>query len=298
MPILAKLTENRPNLSTGSLKTYESNLRNMYIKVYPNESIDLEKFNNVNDFVKYLEKMPASTRKGRYGALFVLTGIKEYNDLMREDIKEHDKIKDTQEQTEKQKENSITEQDLDNKMEEMNANLKQWVATKNLSKLQDFLILVLYGGYFLAPRRSADFVFFKLRNVDESKDNFLQLYRKDKKLHGRLVFNEFKTKQRGQDVIDIPDDLVWFLRKWKNMITSDYLFFNSKTNEQISNVVLNQRIGNIFNKKVGTSAFRHLYMTSKYGHLIDDEKNMAEDFRLMGSSILQKNVYIQKRIKK
>ena len=32
--ITEQLRKNRPNLSEGSLKTYESNLRNMYKKLY------------------------------------------------------------------------------------------------------------------------------------------------------------------------------------------------------------------------------------------------------------------------
>ena len=51
----------------------------------------------------------------------------------------------------------------------------------------------------------------------------------------------------------------------------------------------------MFHKKVGINGFRHLYMTSRYGHLIETEKKIEDDFKKMGSSILQKKVYIQKR---
>lgn len=299
--IKEQLLANRPNLSESSLKTYESNLRNMYLQVYPDDkTINLEKFDNVEDFVNYfnelvrIKKMTPSTRKGRYSALFVLTQLEQYNDLMMDDIDEYNKIKSTQEQTEKQKANSLTEDELDAKLEEMNPLIKGWFASKNLPKIQEYLILVLYGGYYLPPRRSADFVNFKLRNIDESTYNFMQLYTKDKKLHGRFVFNEFKTKQRGQNVIEIPTELVAFIRKWKRLHTSDYLFFNGQ-GQPISNVVLNQRIEKMFKKPVGINGFRHLYMTSKYAHMIEDEKKMSEDFAKMGSSIKQRNVYIQKR---
>ena len=249
MSIKEEIIAKRPNLSAGSIKTYESNLRNMYLKIFGNETINLEKFNDVEKFKNFLDKLPPSTRKGRYSSLYILTGKKEYHDLMMKDIEKHNEIVSTQEQTEKQKENSITEDDLDKKLEEMNPLIKSWFETKNLSKIQEFLIIVLYGGFYFPPRRSNDFVYFKLRNIDESSDNFLQLYRKNKKMCGRFVFNEFKTKQRGQDVIDIPYELVSFIQKWKKLHTSDYLFFNAQGG-QISNVVLNQRIEKMFHKKV------------------------------------------------
>lgn len=294
MPIKDELRKNRPNLSENTLKTYESNLRTLYRKIYGYDGeIDLEKFCDTEKFKTYLSKLDPSTRKGKYSALFVLTKLEEYQDLMMDDIETHNKTQSTREPSEKQTENAVTIDEINQKLDEMKSVVNGLFSSKNLPKLQDYLILCLYGGRYIPPRRSMDFTMFKLRNIDENRDNFLQLYTQDKKLCGRLVFNEFKTKKRGQDVVEIPSELLSILRKWKRTHESDYLFFNSKQ-EGINSVIMNQRIEKIFGKKVGINGFRHAYMTTKYGHLIDDEKKMEKDFEAMGSSIAQKNVYIKR----
>lgn len=296
--IKQQLLINRPTLSESSLKTYESNLRNMYMKAlgYEKEDsfeIDLEKFYETELFKNVLTDMSPTTRKGRFSALYILTGLEEYKELMMDDIDTYNNEKTTREPTEKQKENAVTTEEIHQKLEEMAPLVGGWFKSKNLSKIQDYLILVLYGGKFISPRRSLDFVKFKLRNVDENQDNFLQLYTKDKKLCGRLVFNEFKTKQRGQDVIEIPTELLSILRKWKRIHDYDYLFFSAK-GEEINSVIMNQRIEKIFKKKVGVNGFRHAYMTGKYGDMIEKEEEMKEDFKNMGSSVNMRDVYIKK----
>jgi len=293
MSIVEKLRENRPNLGASSIKTYESNLRNMYKKIYTEDNeIHLEKFNNTEDFKKFLEDLEPSVRKGKYSALFILTQLEEYQDLMMDDIEEYNKKKNTREQSETQKENAITQDEINAKLKEMKPLVNLWFKSKNLPKLQDYLILSLYGGQYIAPRRAMDFTMFKLRNISDDY-NYLQTYTKDKKLYGRMVFNIFKTRQRGQDIIEIPTELLSLLRKWKRTHEYEYLFFNGK-GEPINNVILNQRIEKLFGKKVGINGFRHAYMTDRYGHLIEDEKKMEEDFKNMGSSVNMKNVYIQK----
>jgi len=295
MNIVEKLRENRPNLGNSSIKTYESCLRNMYKNIYPEDKeIDLEKFNNTEDFKNFLKDFNPSVRKGKYSALYILTELEEYQDLMMDDIEQYNKKKTTREQSETQKENSITQDDIDKKMNEMKPLVDVWFKSKNLPKLQDYLILCLYGGYYIAPRRAMDYTMFKLRTTNNDECNYLETYTKDKKLCGRFIFNEFKTKQRGQDIIEIPTELLSLLRKWKRTHEYDYLFFNGK-GEPINSVVMNQRIEKIFGKKVGVNGFRHCYMTERYGHMIEDEKKMEDDFKNMGSSVNMKNSYIQKR---
>jgi integrase len=291
MSIEQRLLENRPTLGASSIKTYESNLRNMYIKIFGKEDIDLEKFNDVEKFKELLKDVDPKTRKGKYSALFILTNLEEYQDLMMDDIEVYNENKGKREMNDKQKDTFVSQEEIHEKMAEMRPKVDTWFKQKNLPKLQDFLILCLYGGYYIPPRRSMDYTLFKLRNIDDNQDNFLQQYTKDKKLHGRLVFNEFKTKKRGQDVVEIPTDLLSILRKWKRTHGYDYLFFTAK-GEPINSSVMNQRVERIFGKKVGINGFRHSYMTDKYGHMIENEKMMAEDFRQMGSSVGQRDVYI------
>jgi integrase len=296
--IKEELLKKRPNLSESSLKTYESYLRNLYRDAFgfgkkDKFDIDLEKFYEPDNFKIVLEKLPASTRKSRYSALYVLTELEEYKEAMLDDIEIHNADKSTREPTEKQKENAVTTEEINAKLEEMLPFVDGWFSSKNLPKLQEYLILVLYGGKYIVPRRAMDYTRFKLRNFDDTTDNFLKLYTKDKKLCGQFVFNEFKTKQRGQDVIEIPTELLSIIRKWKRTHENDYLFFTGK-GEEIDSALMNQRIQKIFGKKVGINGFRHAYLGGKYGDMIEKEEEMEKDFEDMGSSVKQRNVYIQK----
>jgi len=296
--IKEELLKKRPNLSQSSLKTYESYLRNLYRDAFgfgkkDKFDMDLEKFYEPDNFKKVLGEMPASTRKGRYSALYVLTELDEYKEAMLDDFTTYNKEKSTREPTEKQRENAVTTEEINAKLDEMKPLVDGWFSSKNLPKLQEYLILVLYGGKYIKPRRSMDYTRFKLRNFDDTSDNFLQLYTKDKKLCGRFVFNEFKTKQRGQDIIEIPAELLSIIRKWKRTHDNDWLFFTGK-GEEIDSALMNQRIQKIFGKKVGVNGFRHAYLGGKYADMIDKEEEMEQDFKDMGSSVNMKKVYIQK----
>ena len=295
MSIKEELIKKRPNLSESSLKTYESNLRNMYKKVYGDEPIDLEKFYETEKFKESLVNLSPSTRKGRFSALYILTGLEEYQELMLDDIESHNSVKSTREPNEKQRENAVTTEEINAKLDEMLPLVSGWFSSKNLPKLQDYLILVLYGGKYIKPRRSMDYTRFKLRNFDDNTDNFLQLYTKDKKLCGRFVFNEFKTKQRGQDVIEIPTELLSIIRKWKRTHDNDYLFFTGK-NTEIDSAIMNQRINKLMGKSCGINGFRSAYLGGKYSDMIDKEEEMEQDFKDMGSSINMKKVYIRKKV--
>lgn len=289
MSIAEQLLHNRPTLSANSIKTYESSLRNMYKKVFGDEAIDKDKFFEIEKFRELLKSTPPSSRKSKYSALYILTGAEQYQELMMDDIEDYNSKK-----AERQpKEGQIAYDEILAKCEEYKGKANAWFKAKNLPNLQDYLILSLYGGQYIPPRRALDYTAFKLRNIDESRDNFLQLYTKDKKMYGRFVFNEFKTKKRGQDVVEVPPELVSLIRKWKRLHDSDWLFFNGKK-EAINSVVMNQRIERIFGKKVGVNGFRHAYMTHKYGHTVDTDEEMEQDFKDMGSSANQKDIYINK----
>jgi hypothetical protein len=56
-PILELLKKNRPNLSDGSLKTYNSILSNLYKKVFPDKELDLAKFKDHKKFISFLKNM-------------------------------------------------------------------------------------------------------------------------------------------------------------------------------------------------------------------------------------------------
>ena len=290
--LLKYITEKRPNISKSSLKTYESIIRNLYKKVFDDEEYNLEKFDkNTDKVLKYLKDLPANKRKTILSALVVITDNKDYRELMLDDIKEYNKEEAKQQKTDTQKENWVDSETLDKMMKVLYHNAKLLYNKENKNptdyqEIQNYIILCLFGGYYIPPRRSLDYVNFKIRNIDKNKDNFIN--------KNSLVFNSYKTaKTYGQQVVEIPKELKSILNKWIKINPTEYLLFDISY-KPLSNVKLNQRLNKLFGKKVGVNQMRKTYLSEKYSDLIETKKQMEQDFKDMGSSTLQENIYIKK----
>ena len=289
------LLEKRPNLSNTSVNTYNSTLTNLYKKIYGDEDIDINKFNNASEILETLKDIPVNKRKSILSALVVISDQKQYRDQMLDDIKEYNKETAKQKKTENQIASWVSMDEVKKKFDELKNKADLDYKSKyafNKQEIQDYIILALMGGLFIPPRRLKDYCDFKVRNFDKDKDN----YRHYSKLH----FNSYKTaKTYGEQVIKIPPKLVTILKKWENMILDDK--FDHKTDylltdingQPLTNVKLNQRLNKIFGKKVSCNQLRHTYLTDKYGDLINKKNELKEDFKMMGSSIAQELVYIK-----
>lgn len=284
------ILEKRPNLSKTSVNTYNSTLTNLYKKIWGIGDIDIDKFNDVDKVMNKIKDLPVNKRKSILSALVVLSEKKEYRDQMLEDIKAYNIETAKQQKTESQKASWVTMEDIKNKYNELKQNYqliskKPKLSGQDKQDIQDFIILSLMGGLFIPPRRLKDFVDFKLKNIDEDKDNYR---------HGvRLYFNSYKTaKTYGRQKIIIPLSLARLLTRWENINDKEYLFYDSQGNP-LTNVKLNQRLNRMFGKKVSVNQLRHTYLTYKYGSLINEKHNLKEDFKMMGSSIAQELVYIK-----
>ena len=132
--------------------------------------------------------------------------------------------------------------------------------------------MVLYSGLYIPPRRAMDYIDFKIRGaIDRDNDNYLD------KSH--LVFNKYKTsKVYDTQKVKIPSSLKIILNKWIDRNPTDYLLFDNKK-QPLNGTKLNQRINKIFDgKQVGVNGMRKSYLSNKYGHTIELEKTMKEDF--------------------
>ena len=284
------IIEKRPNLSKTSINTYTSTLSNLYKKIWPNQELDVNKFEDTEKVLDFLKDEPVNKRKSILSALVVLSEKKEYRDQMLDDIKEYNIETAKQKKTETQKTHWVTNKEIKEKYDELKKNAMLKWKLKNISMndkqdIQDYVILSLMSGILIPPRRLKDYVDFKIRNVDDKIDNY--------KSGSKLYFNSYKTaKTYGEQVIPIPPILVRLLLKWSTINESDHLLIDSN-NKPLSNVKLNQRLNKIFNKKVSCNAFRHTYLSEKYGNLINQKNELKEDFKMMGSSIAQELVYIK-----
>ena len=284
------ISEKRPTLSKSSVNTYASILKNLYKKVFDDTEYNLNKFEKTSQVLEHLKDMPPNKRKTILSALVVITNEKPYRDLMMDDVRDYNKTVETQTKTDTQKENWITGDGIQEIYLELKTNAdalykKKSLTPSDLQQIQNYIIMSLLGGMYVPPRRSKDFVDFKIKGVDKSKDNFL-----DK---NKMVFNSYKTaKTYGQQTLDMPKELKSILTKWIKVNPTEYLLFDQNMN-QLSSVKLNQRMNKIFGKKISVNQMRHTYLSDKYAKTSEESKKLAADMTAMGSSKNMADTYIK-----
>jgi hypothetical protein len=295
MSLKEYLVKEKPSLSQSSITTYHSILKSLYNKVFQSNDIDIIRLKDETvKILDYLKDLPFNKRKTTLSALLIINpNEKRYRDLMLDDIHTYNQEEKKQTMNEKQEENWITEDEIKHKWElaKKNAMLlykKHHLSSVDLQDIQSFVILSLLSGIFIPPRRLLDYCEpFKIKNIDKEKDNFI-----DK---NNLVFHTYKTaKYYGKQEVAIPLVLKKILQKWITVNPTDYLLFDSQM-KPLSSVKLNQRLVKLFdNKKIGVNMLRHIYLSTKYQPLATMNKDLENDFKQMGSSIAQTNVYIKK----
>lgn len=283
------IKDKRPSLSDSSLTTYTSILRSLYRKVFGDPKINFSKFEETDKILNHLKDLPPNKRKTILSALVIITDNKKYRDLMLEDVKSYNHEISKQEKSESQEENWVSQSEVKNMFEELkkNANLiykKTNKTNSDLQVLQNFIILALFT--LIPPRRSKDYVDFRIKNINKDSDNYIE--------KGKLVFNSYKTaKTYGRQEVSIPKELSTILNKWIKTNPTDYLLFDANMNP-LSAVKLNQRFNRIFDgKKVSVNNIRHSYLTDKYAENMKVKKAMADDMSKMGSSLNMAENYIK-----
>jgi len=292
MNIKEKIKENKPNISESSIKTYNSILTNLHKNVYGDDDYTLKKFNDTDTIIKYLKDLEPQKRKTILASLVVLTDNKKYRDIMLTDIETSRTKSQLQEKTDKQKDNFIDGDTISKIYKNLKKKANQLykkgteLTQSEVQEIQNYIILSLYSGLYIPPRRAKDYTEFKIKNINTEKNNYM-----DK---NEFVFNEYKTsKTYAQQRVEIPKALKTIINKWIKINPTEYLLFDIHQ-QKLSNVTLNQRIEKIVGKKMGVNGFRHTYMSEKYQSSIQTNKDMNKDFKNMGSSMHQKEVYIQK----
>lgn len=290
------IKEKRPSLSASSLTTYNSILSNLYKKVFGNEVIDFKNFDNCEKIIDHLKDISSNKRKTTLSALVVITDNKKYRELMNEDISKYNHEISKQEKSEKQKENWLSDEEIKSTFEEYKkkADLlykKPTLTMIDLQTIQDFVILALLSGIYIPVRRSLDYVSMKKSgHIDKQKDNWIDWKKNE------LVFNIFKTaKYAGTQELTMPSALKRILNKWiKQGTHTNYLLFDNNSNP-LTSVKLNQRFQRIFRKKASVNLLRHSYLTTKFGHTIEQKKDIEDIAKDMGTSAdMVENVYVKK----
>jgi hypothetical protein len=279
----------RPNLSASSITTYSSILKNLFKRVFGGD-LDVKKFDNTEQVLGFLKDIPPSKRKTILSSLVIITDKKAYRDQMLEDVRTYNKEIDKQEKSETQEESWINSSQIKELYDELKKSAemlykKKQLTSNDLQQIQNYIIVSVLGGMYIPPRRSKDFVDFKIKNINKETDNFLE--------KNKMVFNSYKTaKTYGRQEVDIPIQLKNIITKWMKVNPTDYLLFDSNMN-QLSSVKLNQRLNKIFEKKVGVNQLRHTFLTDKYKKTSQESKALAKDMATMGSSKGMADTYIK-----
>lgn len=293
MNIPDELIKLRPELSAGSLKTYTSILRSIHHKVFGKDTeIVKDNFDKVDTILDYYKDVEPNKRKTILSALFVLTGKTQYRTNMIDDIQVYNAEMKTHNKSDAEKENWVSKEEIQNIFNKLKANATRLYKNKDLSMgdlqdIQDFIIICLLGGLFIPPRRSLDYVNFKIKNINVDNDNYL--------VKNEMVFNRYKTdKFYDQQRVEIPKQLKTILTKWIKNNKTDYLLFDSNGN-QMSSVKMSQHLNKIFGKNASVNILRHTYLTDKFSNHLNNKKELEEICEDMGTSVATaEQIYIKK----
>lgn len=150
--------------------------------------------------------------------------------------------------------------------------------------MENYMILALY--VLQPPRRNADYYLMQIGKGDDEKKNYADID------NGKYYFNNFKTAKSGKEVIDMPEEIIPVLKsyvKQMNLSDGDYLLFpddDTRTNSNRMTKALNSILG----KKVGSSMLRHIYLSNKYGKVLQEQE---EDANFMAHSVGTAKTYIK-----
>lgn len=283
MDLTAELKKLRPTLSEGSLKTYTSILKSLHSKIFGG-SVDKKDYDESKKILDFLKDVPANKRKTILSALVVISNNNDYRKEMIGDIKDYTADAKKMEKSATQEANWVTQDEIKNiynehKQDAMSCYKKSKLNMNDLQTIQQYIILCLLSGIFIAPRRSLDYTEFKISNIDKETDNYL-----DK---NELVFNKYKTaKFYNEQRVSCPKELLSILKKWIKTNNNEYLLFDSN-GEKLTSVKLNQRLEKIFGKKCSVNLLRHSFLTDRFGDEIERSKKMNEVAEDMGTSSSQ-----------
>jgi len=305
------------NLSDKSLDTYSSVASSLYSSMFPEDTEGLtvgkmELINNPSLVESVLENTEnkykkIAQKKVVLSTLAVLFELQVFRDMLLKLTREHKEVIDLQVMTPAQEEawvDSIEMLTLLTKLEKNASAIykKKDLKPADLQEIQQYIILCLYCGKYITPRRSQDYFNFKGREINKANDNYFD------KDTDEFVFNSFKGRfvnvkdkegnakvlEKATQRIPIPPELKKIISKWFKTTGHEFLLFDIQ-GKQLNASQLNQRVNKMFGKTkgCGINQMRHTHLTEKYGHLIEDKKELIADMSSMGSSIDVAKYYIQ-----
>lgn len=294
------------NISESSLKLYLNNLKRL------NAGQEIKNFNFLKDtekIVNHIKDYKPNTRRSYLISIVSLLKqepkFKKLYDIYYKMLMEYNKdLQINNVKSETQKDNWITQKDVleiykqaEDKLLPKLVNKKK-INEDEYKELLSFVILSLYT--LQAPRRNLDYLYMmmvKKYNDDmDKKYNYLDLG------DNEFNFNNYKTnKTYKTQTIPVSPDLQNVIKlfikfhplkseiKKKNIMIP--LIVNYQGVQPISPNFITRILNKIFDRKIGASMLRNIYLTSKYS---DNQNNLNADASNMGtSSNVIQNQYIK-----
>ena len=290
------------NISEGSLKLYMNNLKRL------NDGNEIKNLTFLKNTDKILDKIKEYKENTKRTYIISIVSLlkqepklsKTYDFYYKLLIDLNNKLKTNTTKSETQSENWITQdqvQEIYNKLEsdvlgKLEGKKKVNEATYN--ELLTYLILSLY--VCMPPRRNLDFQsmkFVKKFSPElDKKYNYLDVSTM------KFYFNNYKTQKTYKcKEIDVNEPLKkvinLFLKYYphKKDINNKFMIVNFEGVEPKSSNYITTVLNKIFNKKIGVSMLRNIFLSSKYS---DEVKQLNKDVSDMGTSVSNSvNQYIK-----
>lgn len=296
MTIIDIIKKNRPSLSQSSLRTYNSIIRNLAkaLDITIEDKSDVSK--NLTKIMEYLkDNKEARKRKTIIASLITLfdrdeaesKSLEKLRSAMLDDIKEAEKDDEKMEMSETQEKNWMDYEEVMKKYKDLEKIAKPLLAKSTLSKDEFRTVntyVLLSCLLLISPRRSLDYTEMKHKNIDPEKDNYMD----GKK--SQFVFNRYKTvRNYGTSRVSIPPKLKKIMNDWSKLNDNEYVFLDSRM-KPLNQTKLNTILNNFFQKRIGTSMLRHIYLSHTLKNV---PVEVFQDAKDMSHSVEQALKYVK-----
>ncbi|RZK04085.1 MAG: hypothetical protein EOO46_17550 [Flavobacterium sp.] len=292
---LKEMLKHSRKLSASTEKTYISLLYNFQREHRDEERESLREFffdRSPSEILAILEDSgkPNQSKRSILSAIRVLTNDESYIDFIRVMNKRVERYTEDQ----KTKKNSLTMEVV----EDIVARYKRMVKQDDSYDVNNYhycnwILVLLTSGTMIPCRRSMDWFHFKIRNVDKTKDKYLQ--------GNKMIFNSFKTVSTNKEarVVRVPDELYFILRRWINHSKNDYLVFQ-ENGRPFTSSTFTKRIQRLYGKGVSVSQLRSIYTSNVLRDDIREverlNKKLTDTANSMGTSLnMLSNVYLKNK---
>ena len=305
-------------LSDKSLNSYISQLRTIH-RLYHNKPRSKDSI-EVSDLAFLKESEPSEIKQilddnytnqnSKRNLVNVIINFLQYfetdgNNHIKDKLKEYGKIRDdyhanyeekvqSNQKTQRQKDNWITMDQYDSLLEKMLEEIKRHKSwddpddSKNFDRVQRYVILKFYRHFNLRNDLHAVKILSKsdYKNLDEKEktENYLIINSAGTPKYILRIY-DFKTN-RTHEVIDIPikdRSLSQLVARWLKYRGKDSTYLFSQLNDRnkplssskLSNIIIGT-FEKFLNRRVGSSLLRHIRISEKYADTIESMKETAK----------------------